>query len=79
MDVELHLVKYNPAIMNQPAIIQSQYAQRRLWLIVVMTVLGGVIGFVWGQQVGIMQEKAAMLKMLEIQLNEPSLKRPLPL
>jgi hypothetical protein len=37
-----------------------------------MTVLGLIAGFLWGQQVGIRQGKAAMLKMLENQLNQPS-------
>ena len=52
--------------MNHPP-----YAKRRLWLLVTMTLLGLIAGFLWGQQVGIRQGKAAMLKMLETRLNQP--------
>jgi hypothetical protein len=52
--------------MNPPP-----YAKRRFWLLVTMTVLGLIAGFLWGQQVGIRQGKAAMLKMLETRLNQP--------
>ncbi len=55
------------------------YAKRRLWLLVTMTVLGGVAGFIWGQQVGIRQGKAAMLQLLETRLNQPPPKALLPL
>lgn len=60
--------------MNHPT-----YAKRRLWLLVMMTVLGMVAGFLWGQQVGIRQGKAAMLKLLETRLNQPPPKGLLPL
>lgn len=55
------------------------YAKRQLWLLVSMTLLGMVAGFLWGQQVGIRQGKAAMLKALEKGLNQPPPKALLPL
>ncbi len=60
--------------MNHPP-----YAKRRFWLLVIMTLLGGVAGFLWGQQVGIRQGKAAMLKILESRLNQPPPKALMPL
>ena len=61
------------------ALRQTTYVRRRLWLVVTMTVLGAVVGFLWGQQVGIRQSKATMLKLLETRLNEPLSSRQLPL
>ena len=52
--------------MNHPP-----YEERRLWLLIMMTMLGMVAGFLWGQQACIRQGKAAMLKLLETRLKQP--------
>lgn len=44
---------------------------RRLYLLIVMTLLGAAAGFVWGHWYGYSQGKADTLKAIEKRLNEP--------
>ena len=52
----------------------DNFAKRRLYLLISLSVLAALAGFLWGQQYGYSQGKADTLKLIEQRLNQPPLR-----
>jgi hypothetical protein len=50
----------------------DKHAARRLYLLICMSLLAGVAGFVWGQRYGYSQGKTDMLRLIEQRTTQPA-------